>query len=275
MRFGNELGLMETLTKPRDIAHPKAFGDRIYTSGIERFYIRLFGYPNIAAQMRSRKILKILNKIKIDSALELGCAQGMYTRLIAKKFNNISILGIDLREEEVKFAKELTEKLGLKQILFENKNILEISNTIKYDFILMSHVLEHIEQDDAVIKIIANCLNEEGYFLLVSPNIYDANKNNENNRIDGHVRDGYSIEEIEKLVKVENLQIIKAEYEMGLMGKLLFNIEKYFLDNRLNYQYALIFPVLSIFALFDIINSKNLSNRKGLGLIVLSQKQSL
>ena len=120
-------------------------------------------YENYMLPYYMQHILANNKKLRI---LDIGCGYGqMLAALKRSGFENLA--GIDVAPDAVAFCK----KQGLDVTLIGD--IDEFKPTEKYDFIIMSHVLEHIEKSQ-VIRILKyiknNLLADNGRFLLMVPN---------------------------------------------------------------------------------------------------------
>lgn len=99
---------------------------------------------------------------KGNIALELGPASGYMTKLLVDEFKTLHVLeGSESLLKEIPNYPNVTKF----QSLFE-----DFITTQKYDSIIMSHVLEHIENPSVVLKKIYNWLADDGIFLVSVPN---------------------------------------------------------------------------------------------------------
>lgn len=111
---------------------------------------------------------KVLPSDKNVNILDIGCGLGQ-TLLALKKNEYNNIYGIDINEEAIKIC--INNKLNVEKI----NSIINYANVSKrkFDLIIMSHVLEHIEKKE-IIKTLnsikKNLLAENGKFLLMVPN---------------------------------------------------------------------------------------------------------
>jgi len=95
--------------------------------------------------------------------LEVGCGTGFVLSELLK-FKNYKLYGAELYLEGLKFAKERLPnvefvQLDLRKVPFENK----------FDAIGAFDVLEHIEEDEFVMKNIYKALKPNGYFFISVP----------------------------------------------------------------------------------------------------------
>ena len=99
------------------------------------------------------------------NVLELGCFKGAFTKRLIPLFEDITC--VEASDEAIEFAKkQLGDKVKFVNALFEN-----ITLPSKYDNIILTHVLEHIDEPVLVLKRInSEWLSENGRFFLVCPN---------------------------------------------------------------------------------------------------------
>ncbi len=102
---------------------------------------------------------------KNGNCLELGSFKGDFTRRLTPLFNDITC--VEASDEAVKIAqKEFGSKVKFINALFEEATLPE-----KYDNIILTHVLEHLDNPVSVMKRINDeWLSDNGRFYLVCPN---------------------------------------------------------------------------------------------------------
>lgn len=97
--------------------------------------------------------------------LELGSSKGDFTKLFLKQFNDITC--VEASSDAIEIAKT---KLG-DNVKFVNSLFESVSLSEKYDNIVLTHVLEHIDDPIKVLKRINDeWLSDNGRFFLVCPN---------------------------------------------------------------------------------------------------------
>lgn len=97
--------------------------------------------------------------------LELGSYKGNFTKRFIDYFDDVTC--VEASEEAVEEAKT---KLG-KTINFYNNLFEEVELPVKYDNIVLTHVLEHLDDPVKVLKRINDeWLSSTGRFFLVCPN---------------------------------------------------------------------------------------------------------
>jgi trans-aconitate methyltransferase len=117
---------------------------------------------NFDYQLAEFNFLSLKPFFKGSLALELGPASGYMTKLLVNEFDKLHIV-----EGSESLLKQIPEYPNVKKFhsLFENFETKD-----RYDTIIMSHVLEHIEDPVTVLKKIYNWLDANGTFLVSVPN---------------------------------------------------------------------------------------------------------
>jgi len=99
------------------------------------------------------------------SCLELGSFKGDFTRHLAKHFDDITC--VEASDEAIVIAR--SELSGC--VEFHNALIETVELSRKYDNIVLTHVLEHLDDPVGVMRRVNDeWLAEDGRFFLVCPN---------------------------------------------------------------------------------------------------------
>ncbi len=96
--------------------------------------------------------------------LDVGCGIGMYSQKFFEK--GAKVLGIDIDDENIKKAKELSPEIDFwvakaEALPFENNS---------FDLIFLNEVLEHVDDDKRVIQESLRVLRPEGKIIIFAPN---------------------------------------------------------------------------------------------------------
>lgn len=167
---------------------------------------------------------------KQGSLLELGSYKGVFTKLFLTYFNDITC--VEASDEAITIAKkELGQKVKFIHSLFET-----VSLPSKYDNIILTHVLEHLDDPVFVLKRINDeWLSENGRFFLVCPNANAPSRQiavkmgliSHNSAVTppeaehGH-RVTYSLDTLERDVRAAGLNVI---HRSGIFFKALANFQ--------------------------------------------------
>ncbi len=218
---------------------------------IQKIALKLLGIPHIGMRLRSSYVLDFLNPKKGQLILEAGCGPGIYSLYIATKGSIVH--AVDLNSKKINKAKGLNNILNL-NIDFREESITNLPYKDNFfDKVLCSEVLEHIKEDKKAMKEISRVTKNKGIIILSVP---AKNKfNRKNMKRFGHIRSGYSFNEIKDLAKANNLKIIKIKSILCFFGKFAWIINrKLFFSKILT---GVLFYPLYIIALVDKILNIN------------------
>jgi 2-polyprenyl-3-methyl-5-hydroxy-6-metoxy-1,4-benzoquinol methylase len=165
-----------------------------------------------ANRIRYREIRKILRSISIPKAqiLDVGCGSGVLLQNLVRDFPDIQVSGSDISKSAINLAKQKVPK-GLFYVNdFAIPKNSEAIRTEKYDVVLASEVIEHVEYDDQFLENMARILKPLGYIILTTQSgpRYRMDK-----EVLGHLRH-YTIKELISKCEVVGLEVIKA-YQFG------------------------------------------------------------
>ncbi len=116
----------------------------------------------------------LVEKLSIipTTILDVGCNNGMTAHLLKKKFDDVTIFGIDINLEAVTEAKQLGRiNDGAVINLDDDKKIEEVLQGKTFDLILLGDVLEHLKNPTETLKRLHEKLNEGGEILVSLPNV--------------------------------------------------------------------------------------------------------
>ena len=208
-----------------------------YFEGKEEDYNNKDGYSTLnrpsylEGNLFWKKIIfkKLLSLVKTkDNILEVGCAGGYHSKLLAKEFNNV--LGIDFAKSRIDYAKKYeTDKLKFKQVDVTCKSSIK-SIDRKFDTLYSSFVLHHIplpKKIDAFNNL--SLLGEDNADLFLFDG-FSQSKDNIDDRFVGLFNDKWIKENIPswELIScnlifrfVTNVQFMEGVDKLDLTEKLL------------------------------------------------------
>jgi 2-polyprenyl-3-methyl-5-hydroxy-6-metoxy-1,4-benzoquinol methylase len=240
----------------------------------EKSYIRVFGVPINGLRIRARRILPLITN-NYKRILDAGCGLGIFTFEVARRFPESLVTGIDIDKKLVESNTQIAKKADLKNCFFEFQDITQLHDLEKFDLILSVDNLEHIQDDDSVLRNFHTALKNGGTAIVHVPGLYRrwyffgwA----VNFKVQGHVRPGYAKEDIVKKIETAGFAIRKAYYTYGWIETITNNISYWITraEMKNKFLYALVFPVLNFLSYFG----KNSRPRKGAGVLVIARKNS-
>lgn len=201
-----------------------------------------------------------------DEVLDVGCGTGDYLLEMAKY--NVGLNGFDLSKYAIEQAR-LKLKNNTADLAVSDVEHFETGK--KYDFIFMSEVLEHIPDDLSALKKLTGYLKNGGRMIISVPfdpslSIYESHRPCDDLR-------RYSKDDLIQLVKKTNLNILSLDCYgfplLRLYNRLTRSLKE---TSNLNDKNFFMKPALNLFKLAINFDRLFLSTNKGIGLILVAQK---
>ena len=117
--------------------------------------------------LSEKKLLLKIDKKKIFSVLDFGCAAGNFYSIFKSLYGKLNYLGIDFDSLMIKSAKKIHKK-NKKFIKFKVDK--EIKNTLKYDLVFATGVLNHIKKYKKIVNQMIK--NSNKYVFFDAPRIH-------------------------------------------------------------------------------------------------------
>lgn len=237
--------------------------------------------------LRTWHIKKELRKLKntVDTnarVLDAGSGFGQYSYYLSHLSKTWKILGVDVKKEQVEDCNLFFSKINkANRVKFQYADLTGFDLENKFELILSVDVMEHIEDDVQVFKNMYRALVPGGTLLISTPSDQggsDVHHEHEGSFIDEHVRDGYSISDIETKLRMAGFSEISSRYSYGKPGMIswklsmkypiiLLNFSKLFFI-LLPFYYLVVFPLSLILNYMDV----HKFHPSGTGLIVRAKK---
>jgi len=179
------------------------------------------GFNSILIKLRYNEYKKYF---KGNNCLEFGCADGEGTKILLHYFDRV--VGVDGSKDLIN---KISHEIRDKRAEFIESYFEKFRTKEKFDFIILGHVLEHVDNPVAVIKSAKKCLKESGKMLIDVPNALSVHRQigklmgmlpteyslNETDISIGHQR-VYAWKTLRRDIKKAGLKIVK---EGGLFFK--------------------------------------------------------
>lgn len=126
--------------------------DKFYT--VEEYNDCLYQIGRIGKYLgNEKKMFKLFSKYSPESILDIGCGGGNFTTYLAKQFKDTKVVGIDINQQAIKYAKEqqLIRNNSLNNLKFEFRTSAELNEPEKsYDILTTTLVLHHLKDEEII-----------------------------------------------------------------------------------------------------------------------------
>ena len=190
-----------------------------------RTYVFLFGIPHPSSHLRACYLKKFARGIHFSKSLDAGCGIGLHSITLAKMYSAATIDACDIDPELVSVARKVAEQEHLSNLSIFEQDLSELNRPEEYDFIFWTDVLEHIEDDERIIRNLWQSLKKDGILYLgdshqrhIKP-YFDKLLHYEQYEYKGHVRDGYTEEGLKTLLTLNGFNVKEVRNTWGVIGE--------------------------------------------------------
>jgi len=246
-------------------------------SSAERAYVRLWGVPVLGLRMRARYLLPVLDRLPVDGVRRIadaGSGRGLFTFHLARRFPAAEVVGLDIDRGQVERNNAVTAGLGVGNCRFELADVTHMAPDEDWDLILSTDNLEHLEDDRAQARVFCNALRPGGRLVVHTPHrtrhVFGWSRQNFM-EIEGHVRPGYTRQELSELLSGAGLHVEEARYSYNSIETLANDLSFLITGGRERRRilYALAFPLLIAIAQ---LGRPFPARRIGSGLVVVARR---
>lgn len=203
---------------------------------VKSYLVNLFGWPiplfhgDTAVLDRWLWLRRRLPKDNGSQRLiDIGCGTGAFT--IGTALRGYQVLGLSWDTRNQTVAAERARMCKARTAEFEVQDIRLLDKRLdlfgKFDVAILFEVIEHIIDDTKLLQDAACCLKPNGRLLLTTPNFYlrpiapDHVRPFPTVEDGGHVRKGYTEENLRALCKNANLAVESISYCTGFLSQKL------------------------------------------------------
>ncbi len=119
------------------------------------------------ANAKYEVILGWLKKQKINTVLNAGCGSGELSFILAS--NGYTVTGFDLDKDYIDLANKNVKRMKVKNCKFTVSGIEDYKSNIKYDAVIATDVLEHIENDKYAFEKLTSFTKPGGAIVITIP----------------------------------------------------------------------------------------------------------
>jgi SAM-dependent methyltransferase len=223
---------------------------------LEKAYIAAFGMPIVGLRIRARNIFSLIPKDRgYENILDAGSGPGVFSFELARRYSGASVIGIDLLKESIDQCQAIAGHVYAPNLAFKHTTIEDYRCDEGHDLIVSVDMLEHIEDDAAILRKFSELMRNNGTLVVHVPAMYrryPVFKKSVNLDVRTHVRPGYTIENIKMKVKAAGFEIEQCGYTYGFWETLANNLSYMITGAKMQNKalYAIAFPFLMTISLF-------------------------
>jgi arsenite methyltransferase len=102
--------------------------------------------------------------------IELGCGPGFYSCRLAERFSDMSVIGVDRSESQLRWARERAGAQGLNNCRFRRINALDLSYAdAEFDIVLASRLFTILPEQNQAVAEMYRVLKPGGRCFIAEP----------------------------------------------------------------------------------------------------------
>jgi len=238
------------------------------SNALKRWAYRLLGEVHVPGRLRAAYIRREIRRLGLNKrairVLDAGSGRGDLAIHLAKQCPGWHVVGLELDPRKVANSQAIAGIEDLDNVEFRTESLENLRAESEFDLIINADVMEHIQDDRKVLAVLCRALKPGGYIILTSPSIPQRKHlwlvRWREKRIGfdpsdyGHVRDGYSREDLEEKFRSAGARVERSYLTFGFFGTLAFDLFFVIGDNQPHpVVFALLFPFLMLLAALDMI----------------------
>ena len=243
----------------------KAWGE---TDWKRRAGYYVLGELHCPGRLRAWHVIRELRRLgfwgpRPRSLYDAGGGEGAFAYYVARKFPSWTVVVADNDAETIERGQRIKQELSLRNLEVRTADLRDPGEEERYDVVMCSDVLEHIDEDDRVVKHLAHALRPGGVLIVTSPSVPQPRHlglvKRRERRIGfspsdyGHVRDGYSERQLTVLLDDAGLEVETVRRTFGPFGTLMFDVFFVTGDSQPNPAlYLALFPFYMTLAALDL-----------------------
>jgi SAM-dependent methyltransferase len=248
-----------------------------------RLAYSLLGEPHLPGWIRLQHVLRSVQSLPLNGSgirlLDAGCSRGDLLTFLAERKPDWKFVGLELEGDRIQMAESIRRRANLQNISYLRADICQLPFENEFDVAVCSDVMEHIADDRTAIANLTRALKRGGYLVITSPSVPQPKHlptvKWRERRIGfhpseyGHVRDGYSIADLQALFKGNGTEPIDIRYTFGRFGTMCFDLFFSIGDSKPNlFAYIMLFPLLKALAYLDLYGQP----RQGAAVLGIARK---
>jgi SAM-dependent methyltransferase len=220
---------------------------------------RTIGEPYVGKRLKLRNLNAVLRGFSAapKSILDAGAGDATFVYWLADRFQRGAVTAVDVDAAAMAACQDALPKKYASRVSFVAATFDTLPSAA-FDLITAFDVLEHIPDDVSAVRHLARALRPGGYFLVHVPRNVWTHRDGRQERVPddeawrinpGHVRMGYSPEQLQGLVESEGLEVADVRIWLRRWGVVAH--EAYARVERFKMLRLLTLPVTDLAAVLD------------------------
>ena len=111
-------------------------------------------------------VIEKLDNVNFETLIDIGCGDGRFLYLLADKYNEKNLTGVDVSSSALSFARAFTDNID-----FIEGNIIKDDLSQQYDIATLIEVLEHIPPNELpkFLEAVSEVLKNKGKVVITVP----------------------------------------------------------------------------------------------------------
>ncbi len=201
-----------------------------------RFIQDLISFHDPGSIVRRAHLVKALGRLdgaRVARVLDAGCGGGRHALLLARRWPRAFVQGVDIDAAAVSRATRRARRERRKGVRFLAGTLEKKDLAGEVDVAVCVDVLEHIADDRGALERLAASVREGGALLIHSPvrrqrryfGVTAGHKGHLGGENFGHVRDGYTDEEIYDRLLVAGFRVAKMWPTFGTFAAAVSDLD--------------------------------------------------
>ncbi len=228
---------------------------------LSRWKYRILGQTSVGKLLRGLRAIRASKPLIHENlrVLEIGSNTGELLYHQAKGYPHCQWFGLEIDPKKAGICAGIKKRLPVGNLHFVAADIFRCPLREKFNLIYCIDVLEHLEDEEAALRIMHDLLEDHGHLVLHYPPDYRrfANLRLSRDRKEdlGHQHDGIPFHRVRDRIENAGFQITSIQRSGGLTGALAYWMDVlFFMILRLRFPFSLpVLPIVVSFAYLDLL----------------------
>jgi 2-polyprenyl-3-methyl-5-hydroxy-6-metoxy-1,4-benzoquinol methylase len=196
-----------------ELSADRRFSVRLFMRACYSAYYHAYGTPDLHTHTRWRAVKHLMAEESLPErayVLEVGCADGIMTFQVARRYRQWMVCGLDADQRSIESARLVKARSGINNVDFHVHFAphLEFVKAASCDGVLLLDVIEHVQEDRALLSEVFRVLKPGGFVILSvpTPNYPRVFGRHFHSSV-GHVREGYWQRNLESLFRASGFEV--------------------------------------------------------------------